>query len=65
MSGSKFRVCPACNQTYFGYPAISRVDNKTEICPNCGAKEAMVAVLNSEELQTRVKDFFGSDLKAK
>ena len=30
-----------CNQYYSGYPAISRRDNKTEICSSCGTKEAM------------------------
>lgn len=37
----KKRVCPICKQTYEGYPALSRTDNKTEICPNCGILEAL------------------------
>ena len=35
------RFCPKCGKDYNDYPAISRRDNKTEICPTCGVKEAM------------------------
>ena len=35
------KVCPRCGASYSGYPAISRLDNKTEICPDCGETEAM------------------------
>lgn len=35
------RTCPKCGQIYNEYPAISRLDNKTEICPDCGTKEAL------------------------
>ena len=35
------KVCPRCGNAYKGYPALSRVDNKTEICPKCGIDEAM------------------------
>lgn len=33
--------CPRCGQRYSGYPALSRRDNKTEICPQCGVDEAL------------------------
>ena len=36
-------ICPRCKCEYSGYPAISRVDNKTEICPDCGQAEALEA----------------------
>ena len=43
----KFRkVCPKCGYGYDGYPALSREDNKTEICPLCGVREAMAAASN-------------------
>lgn len=29
-----------------GFPALSRKDNKTEICPRCGVKEAMEDFIN-------------------
>ena len=35
----KVKICPSCNREYTGYPAISRKDNKTKICSNCGQAE--------------------------
>ncbi len=43
----KTRICPICGREYTDYPALSRRDNATEICPDCGVKEAF-------------EDFFGS-----
>lgn len=37
-------VCPLCGQTYSGRPAISRTDNQTPICPDCGTRQAMAAM---------------------
>lgn len=37
----KNRTCPKCGKQYSGYPALSRIDNKTKICPDCGNKEAV------------------------
>lgn len=37
------RICPKCGKTYLDYPAVSREDNRTEICPDCGVKEAMTS----------------------
>jgi transcription elongation factor Elf1 len=34
-------ICPRCKMTFNGYPAISRKDNKTEICSDCGTAEAL------------------------
>lgn len=36
------RKCPICGQVYTNHPAISRKDNKTEICSECGVKEALL-----------------------
>ena len=33
--------CPRCQQSTFDFPAISRRDNETEICSQCGVDEAM------------------------
>lgn len=38
------RVCPICNKEYSDYPALSRRDNQTEICPECGLQEALMAI---------------------
>jgi len=45
---SRIRICPKCGQGYTGYPALSRVDNETLICPDCGTREAL-AVLGVDE----------------
>ena len=34
-------ICHKCNQETTDYPALSRTDNKTEICSQCGIDEAM------------------------
>jgi hypothetical protein len=34
--------CPMCLMDYKEYPALSRRDNKTEICSACGKQEAMI-----------------------
>ena len=38
------RICPVCHRSYTEPPALSRVDNKTEICPDCGMMEALAAM---------------------
>ena len=37
-------ICPKCGQSYKGRPALSREDNKTLICPDCGAREALESI---------------------
>lgn len=34
-------ICPICGREYTDYPALSRRDNTTEICPDCGLSEAL------------------------
>lgn len=34
-------ICPKCHKSYQGYPSISREDNKTKICADCGVIEAL------------------------
>lgn len=34
-------VCPRCGATYWERPALSRQDNETLICPDCGIREAL------------------------
>ncbi len=40
----KRHKCPKCGKYYVGYPALSREDNKTEICPKCGVGEAVISI---------------------
>ena len=38
------RVCPLCGKQYTAPPALSRRDNATDICPECGTMEALAAM---------------------
>jgi predicted RNA-binding Zn-ribbon protein involved in translation (DUF1610 family) len=40
-SDKKAWKCPTCKKSVKEYPAISRIDDKTEICSQCGFEEAM------------------------
>lgn len=42
------KICPKCRKTYTERSAISRID-ASEICPECGALEALNAVGWSDE----------------
>lgn len=37
----QIKICPKCGGRYGKRPAVSRVDSKTLICPNCGTREAL------------------------
>ena len=41
MENKQIWKCPRCKFEVTDYPAISRRDNKTKICSNCGTEEAM------------------------
>lgn len=34
-------ICPICQKETTEFPALSRKDNKTEICSDCGTNEAL------------------------
>ena len=40
-------TCPHCDKEVTGYPALSRRDNKTDICSKCGTIEAFVDMSDS------------------
>lgn len=48
------KTCPKCGREYEGYPAISRADNETEICPECGTREALESAGISPEKQEEI-----------
>ena len=48
------RSCPKCGRTYTEYPALSRTDNKTLICPDCGIREALESMEVSKEEQEKI-----------
>ena len=37
-------VCPRCGKVYTDRPAISRADDKTPICPDCGTRESRESI---------------------
>lgn len=49
-------TCPLCGTAYSGHPAISRTDNKTPICPDCGTREALQSLGISTEEQNEILD---------
>lgn len=46
-NSDKETKCPICGNPLGKYPAISREDNKTKICSNCGTLEALAAFKES------------------
>lgn len=47
-------TCPRCGRIFRGRPALSRVDNKTSICPDCGTREALAFIGVDEEEQEQI-----------
>ena len=47
-------ICPLCGKPYSGVPALSRTDNKTLICPDCGIREALESMGISKEEQEKI-----------
>ena len=48
------RTCPICGREYSEYPALSRVDGLTPICPDCGTREALESIGVSKEQQDKI-----------
>lgn len=38
------RKCPICGHEYTDIPALSRLDNVTLICPECGTRQALESI---------------------
>ena len=51
------RVCPLCNKEYTDYPALLRRDNQTEICPECGLQESLMAISISKSAVPRMSHY--------
>lgn len=48
------QMCPLGGSFYKGFPAISRADNKTLICPDCGTREALGSIGVNEAEQEKI-----------
>ena len=51
---TELRICPICGRTYSGVPALSRTDNKTKICPDCGTRQALESIGVDKEEQEKI-----------
>ena len=41
---TRMAICPRCGKPYCERPALSRLDNETLICPDCGTREALESI---------------------
>ena len=51
---SQIRVCPLCGKAYTEPPALSRMDNETLICPDCGTRQALQSIGVDAEEQEQI-----------
>ena len=57
-------VCPKCGQEYSGHPSLSRVDNQTLVCPDCGTREARESMgLPNEEIEKIIVTIHAQQVK--
>ncbi len=47
-------VCPRCGKLYRAPAAVSRTDNETPICPDCGTREALESIGVCAEEQDKI-----------
>ena len=59
------KVCPICGKAYTGHPALSRKDDNTPICPDCGTLEALEAAGIPKEKQKKVLEIICEKLGKK
>ena len=52
----EIRVCPLCGNTYAEPPALSRTDNETLICPDCGIRQALDSIGVGRDEQESILD---------
>ncbi len=60
------KICPRCGREYERLLALSRTDNKTMICDQCGTEEALDAVglMDGSQERKRILDnAYGSGRK--
>ena len=51
---TELRACPLCGAQYGGYPALSRKYPNTQICPDCGTREALESIGVEPEEQEKI-----------
>ena len=50
------RICSCCGRIFTEPPALSRKDNVTEICPECGIREALDSIGVQPDEAERILD---------
>ena len=50
----QLRKCPKCGMLFSERGAVSRVDNVTIICPDCGTREALESIGVDEKEQEKI-----------
>lgn len=51
---ARIKICPRCGNAYHGAPALSRRDNRTLLCPDCGTREALESIGVDEKEQESI-----------
>lgn len=55
-------ICPKCGKEYKGVPALSREDNATLICPECGTRESLNAIgMEQSEIENIIATLYHSE----
>lgn len=50
------RICPICGKEYTEPSSLSRKDNATLICPDCGTREALESIGVDSAEQEKILD---------
>lgn len=53
---AQLSICPRCGRLYYGTPALSRGDNQTFVCPDCGTREALESIGVNKAEQEKILD---------
>lgn len=57
------KKCPICGRTYTGRPALSRKDDTTPICPDCGVRQALEAAGITGEKQEKILELIRENFR--
>lgn len=63
-SSFEIRKCPLCGRIYSERPALSRADNETLICPDCGTRQALESLGVSAEEQEKILECMHRNMKS-
>lgn len=55
-ANERIKICPRCGNAYHGVPALSRTDNETLVCPDCGTREALDSIGVDASEQEQILD---------